>query len=208
MNTTAPSLLTRVRDPSDHSAWREFDARYRDLLIRYCRGRGVPYSDAEDIVQAVFVDLSRSLPQFTYQPDRGRFRDYLYRCVANTIFDWARRPNRVVLPEFLVDGTSESPIGDASGRDDSLAALWEREWEDHHFRLAMSTIRQSFDEKSAAIFERSVAGAKVADLANDFGMSEPAVHKVRQRIRDRMTELIAEQVREEDIVDNGDQSRD
>ena len=52
-----------------------------------------------------------------------------------------------------------------------------------------------------SFFDRSVAGTKVAELARAFGISEQAVHKVRQRIRDRMEELIAEQVREEDSID-------
>lgn len=196
LNTTSPSLLSRLRNGGDHAAWREFDSRYRDLLLNYCRRRGVPYTDAEDLVQAVFADLSRTLPQFSYQPARGRFRDYLYRCVTNAIFDWSRRPNRQREALALMGSClNEMPRPDG---DAAAAELWQQEWENHHFRLAMAAIRQTFDEKSAAIFERSVAGAKVADLALEFNMSEAAVHKVRQRIRDRMEELIAAQVREED----------
>jgi hypothetical protein len=74
-NNKTPRLLSRIRDRCDHSAWRELDARYRDLLMKFCRRRGVPNAGAEHLVQAVFADLSRSLPQFTYQRDRGRFRD-------------------------------------------------------------------------------------------------------------------------------------
>ena len=51
------------------------------------------------------------------------------------------------------------------------------------------------------VFERSIAGAGVAELATEFVMSEQAVHKVRQRIKGRMEELIAAQVRDEDRVD-------
>jgi hypothetical protein len=36
-------------------------------------------------------------------------------------------------------------------------------------------------------------------------MSEQAVHKIKQRIRDRLRELIAVQIRDEDDI-NGDQS--
>jgi Cys-tRNA synthase (O-phospho-L-seryl-tRNA:Cys-tRNA synthase) len=78
---------------------------------------------------------------------------------------------------------------------------WEEEWVDHHYRLAMATVRESFEPRSVEIFDRSVAGATVAELAGAFSMTEEAVRKVRQRIRDRMEELIAEQVREEDELD-------
>jgi FixJ family two-component response regulator len=65
----------------------------------------------------------------------------------------------------------------------------------------MTTIRQTFEPRSVEVFERSINGAGVAELAAEFGMSQQAVHKVRQRIKARMEELIALQVREEDRVD-------
>ena len=34
---TQPSLLVRVRDPSDEHAWREFAEKYRGLVAGYCR---------------------------------------------------------------------------------------------------------------------------------------------------------------------------
>ena len=39
--STAVSLLSRCRDTSDQAAWRELDERYRDLLICFCRRRGL-----------------------------------------------------------------------------------------------------------------------------------------------------------------------
>src|SRR4051812_31768209 len=70
-------------------------------------------------------------------------------------------------------------------------AEWEQEWVAHHYRLAMRTVRESFEPRSVEVFERSVAGSGVAELAVEYGMSEQAVHMVRQRIKARMEELIA-----------------
>jgi len=39
--TTQPSLLLRVRDPGDQSAWREFESKYRELILRYCLRLGL-----------------------------------------------------------------------------------------------------------------------------------------------------------------------
>lgn len=193
MNSTTPSLLSRCRDPKDRDAWLEFDQRYREFLIRFCRRRGVPYIEAEDLVQHIFISLSHTLTEFQYDPARGRFRDYLFRCARNVISTWAARPNRRAEPLDEGDGRHAQPEADAA------EAVWRQEWVAHHYRLAMQTIRRSFDERSTAIFDRSIAGDKVADLAREYGMSEQAVHKVRQRIRNRMEELIALQVRDEDL---------
>jgi len=193
---TRSSLLTRLRDPADHAAWAEFEVLYRELLVRYCRRRGLQAADAEDVVQLVLTGLARSLPTFSYAPERGRFRDYLSRCVANAISKWAEKKNGSSRLDTQLAETLATPEPDP--RD---AQLWEEEWVAHHYRIAMDTVRKSFDGKSVEIFDRSVGGAKPAELARDFQISEQAVHKVRQRIRDRMEALIARQVREEDALD-------
>lgn len=193
--TTRTSLLTRLRDHRDHAAWREFEERYRELLVRFCQKRGLQRADAEDVVQALFTSLARALPQFEYDPARGRFRDYLFRCARNALAKWASRPNRqdqrldTDVARVLAQETEASPAD---------VRLWEQEWVAHHYRLAMETVRRTFEPRSVEIFDRSIAGAKVAELAAEFGMSEQAVHKVRQRIRARMEELVAEQLRAED----------
>ena len=60
-HTTHPTLLSRVRDHEDHRSWREFDSRYRELILRFCRRRGLQQSDAEDVRQIVMLNLARAL---------------------------------------------------------------------------------------------------------------------------------------------------
>lgn len=195
VRSTQTSLLGRLRNVDDHVAWCEFEVRYRDLLLRFCRRQGLQHADADDVVQHVFANLARALPTFAYDPQRGRFRDYLLRCVRNAIADWSRRPGARAQS---VDNSIEA--ADAL-TDPAAAAAWEAEWVAHHYRLAMRMVRESFEPRGVEIFDRSVAGASLAELAREFEMSEDAVRKVRARIRDRMEELIAAQVRDEDAVD-------
>ncbi len=70
-STTSPTLLSRVRNPADKVAWREFDARYGEMIVRYGRRRGLQHADAEDIRQIVMVRLSKALLAFNYSPRRG-----------------------------------------------------------------------------------------------------------------------------------------
>jgi RNA polymerase sigma factor (sigma-70 family) len=193
---TQPSLLSRVRDPSDHEAWRQFEAKYRELILRFCRRRGLQQTDAEDVLQLSMTNLIQSLPRFAYDPSRGRFRDYLYQVVRSALIRLQARPKTPV-------SALDTSMLDALPDHDEAASetLWTQEWVNHHYRLAMESVRGSFEPRSVEIFERSVRGETIASLAAAFHTTDQAIHKVRQRIRARMEQLIAQQIHDEDALD-------
>lgn len=193
-NPTRPSLLLRLRDPADAEAWREFELLYRDLILGYCRRRGLQWSDADDIRQQVMLNLSKAAQgSFSYRPERGRFRNYLARMVQNAIAQHFARPNPAGQRLDTDMGAQlKHPESDATDE------LWDQEWVRHHFRLAMTEMRQTFEPKSVHVFERLLDGAPVAAVAAEYGMNPDAVYKVRQRIRQRLEELTAAQIKKED----------
>ena len=192
--STQPSLLSKVRDPEDQEAWSAFESRYGDLIVRYCRSRGMQMADAEDVRQIVLLSLSRALRSFHYAPQRGRFRTYLACVVRNAISQLRSRPDslQIALP-FVVN----EECNDGAFDDDA----WENEWMDHHLRRAMRTVRQSLQVQSTRIFGRLLAGGTPAEVASEFDMTVEGVRKTRQRVRARLKEQITLQIEEEDACD-------
>lgn len=188
---TRPSLLARLRDRSDDASWREFDARYRELILRYCRGRGLQPSDAEDVRQQVMMSLATALRGFAYDPVRGRFHAYLGRAVQRAIRAQAARRRRS--PRLEAD-LEEAP-GDAA--EDPLDSRFEREWVSHHYRLAMRALRPVLEPRTLEVFDRLIAGEPPERVGAELGMSAETVQKAKQRVRARLAEQIAAQVREE-----------
>lgn len=195
--TTRPTLLSRVRDLDDHAAWREFDERYRDLILRYCLRRGLQRSDAEDVRQMVMLNLAKQLRTFTYSPDRGRFRSYLGRTVQNAIHRFFRRP-----PAEDRGLDTDVEAGLESGEREEQDAEWEAEWMQHHYRTAMDVVRSTAEPRSVEVFEHLLSGASTDEAAAQAGLSRDAVHKVKQRMRDRLKEQIAKQVADEDDLES------
>ena len=193
-DATSPSLLSRVRNLADKAAWREFDAKYGDMIVRYGRRFGLQFADAEDIRQIVMVRLSRALPEFMYSRQRGKFRTFVGRIVRNEVFRFLGRPK-------LASRRVDSDGGESSTQLDDVEAdrQWEREWADHHLRLAMGRLRQRHEPRHIEVFEQLLAGETVDRVAAELDMTTHAVQKIKQRIRDRMKELIAAQIREEDL---------
>ena len=191
--TTHPSLLSRLRDPEDEKAWRDFDARYRELIRRFGKRRGLQAADAEDVAQIVLLALSRSMRSFRFDPARGRFRDYLGRVVKNAIQRQLARPswNVRVLEVSVLDALADSGT-------DPLEPEWHDEWRKHHLRLAMRAVRESFKPESLAVFERLLAGASVSEAATAFGTTAEAVQKIKQRIGQRLKEEIERQIQDEE----------
>src|SRR3977135_2524821 len=87
MESTRASLLARIRDRDHSRAWSEFDAIYRPILFRFARSQGLAGTDAEEVAQLVLARVARRIGQFQYDPDRGRFRGWLWKLVAHQISD-------------------------------------------------------------------------------------------------------------------------
>lgn len=197
--STRTTLLSRLRDTGDQAAWREFETNYRPLIVEFCRRNGMRSADAEDVAQHVMTSMVRSLPGFLYDPARGRFRNYLLRCTKNAILDWIRCPSRRDLA--LDTSVANSLAGREEMPSAEEEALWEREWIAHHYRRALETLRRTFAPRSVELFERMMSGSSDADLAAEYDMTEDAIIKVRQRVRARLEELIAQQVRDEEELE-------
>lgn len=192
-NTTRPTLLSRLRNGSDELAWREFDERYRELILRYARRRGLQESDAEDTRQLVMMGLVRALPAFRYQPEVGRFRDYLRAAVDHAIARVRVRVDRAdLLDHQTLDATPATPT-------EEERETWEREWAHAHLRRAFRKSRSAFDARTLAVFDHLLAGASPREVAAAFGISRDAVYKIRQRVGDHLRQRIAEQIDEEEF---------
>lgn len=194
LTTTRASLLSRLRGPSDDDAWREFDARYGALIVRYCHSRGLQFSDAEDVRQIVMLNLAKGLTGFRYDPSRGRFRTYLGRVIRNAISRYCNAPQAI--PPSLLAHADAHEVAERIESEDH--ARWEREWVMHHYRLALSTLQQECDPRAFRAFHQLLDGAAVVDAARENKMTVDAVYKLRQRIRDRLREQIVQQIRIEE----------
>jgi len=191
--TTRSSLLARLQGARDEQAWHEFEARYRDLVRRYCRRTGLQESDAEDVAQAVFLALARRLPTFQLEPARGRFRDYLGRVVTNTIHRLHSSPTervQLVGADILAEVVDPTEI---------LEPGWEDEWMSHHLRVALRKVRAQATPETMAIFERLLAGESVEDVARTTDHTPDSIYKVKQRIGERLHAEVEQQLLDEDL---------
>lgn len=198
--STQLTLIARLQDPKDEGAWKRFESRYRGLVLRFAVRQGLQPTDAEDVAQSVFAALFRTMPSFRLDPEKGRFRNYLFRVVRNEISRVRAKDARptgaagaLSLNEAVVSKGDTGRDADA----DPTERTFEEEWINHHFRIAMAEIRRTFAPESVAMFERLMRGEPVESIAADCKTTPQAVHKVKQRIRDKMKALVERQIADE-----------
>lgn len=186
---TRSSLLLRLRDKRDHRAWHEFDRRYGELLLRYCVGCGLQLSDAEDARQMVLLSLTQGLDNFRYDRDKGRFRSYLSAAAHHAV-------ERIIARQARLRAAANRPAPPESAIDH--AELWEKEWMNAHYRAAVAELRATHGPRVLAVFEALLQGQSSAQICATFDLSEVAVRKVKQRVRERLTEIVNRRIRAED----------
>src|SRR6266853_6497844 len=95
--STRASLLLRLRDPHDHEAWLEFVSLYEPVAYRLLRRQGLQDADARDVMQELFMAVSRSIDRWDPAKERGSFRGWLRRVARNLVINWLKHRDRRVV---------------------------------------------------------------------------------------------------------------
>lgn len=190
--STHTTLLTRLADGADTGAWDDFCARYGELIRSYARRQGLQPADCDDCLQDVLVKLTRSLPQFEYDPAKGKFRSYLKTIVQRAVYDRYQRKDGARATLNVED------IGGSSALCADAEQAWEIEWRQFHVRTAMRDIETEFSIRSLRAFEAyAINGNPAESVAQEVGISVDKVYQSKSRIMKRLGEVIARQIEEE-----------
>ena len=181
-SATHVSLLARLRlDPRDQAAWDAFVERYGRRIFRWCRGRGLQESDAEDVTQNVLLDLARQMRTFEYRPAPGRqgsFRAWLHQVTYRAWCDFlSGRP---------------APVAGGSEARERLDGVEAREDLLHHLEEAFDL--ELLEQARVRVCERvepqtwqafrltALDGLPAAEAAGQVGLEVAAVYKAKSRV--------------------------
>jgi RNA polymerase sigma-70 factor (ECF subfamily) len=185
---TRRSLLGRLHDLQDQTAWREFFDSYWRLIYKVARSAELNDAEAQDVVQNTFIYLSRRMPNFRYDPERGAFKSWL-RVVTRSrinVFLRQQKADEKFLdepqPGDEEDGAGElEEIPDPAG--DALDEVWQREWEENLLARATRGVRARVSAQHFLIFRLSTLNQlPLKQVAKKLHLSLPQVYLVRHRV--------------------------
>jgi len=184
---TRPSLLLRLRAADDAEAWREFVQLYTPLVFRHCARHGLQEADAADVAQEVMRVAAQAMPEFQYDPQRGKFRGWLLQTTRNRLHKFFTRQQRA--PQPASETTLERFLDHEPGSDEQ--ARWEEEYRQRLFDWSAEKARLEFQSATwDAFWLTAVESVSVKEVAGRLGISVGAVYIARSRVLARLRELI------------------
>jgi RNA polymerase sigma-70 factor (ECF subfamily) len=136
-----------VKDPADELAWREFVEFYSPLIFRWAKRSGLQDADAEEATSRVLLRLYRYLPNFDYDPSRGRFRAYISRTLKSAISEMFREWRHIARTTEDTHGQLLLRLQQYPDAATDLLAELEEEQEFHRWRAAKRLAQKRCDKE-------------------------------------------------------------
>jgi RNA polymerase sigma-70 factor (ECF subfamily) len=184
-------LLVRLRDHQDHEAWAQFVDVYAPLIYDYGRRRGLQDADAADLTQTCLRRFAVSVGSLEYDPQRGRFRGWLFTLVRNLLRDFLDRPRSA--PQGSGDSRVQWSLENQAAPEPDETAEWDREWRRNLFAWAAEQVRPGVQEATwQAFWKTAVEGKSGHAVAAELGMTVAAVYLAKSRVMARLRAVIRE----------------
>lgn len=179
---SSASLLIRIRSSSDNQAWKDFVDTYAPFVTWLCTNHRIPAVDPEDIVQDVFIRICNSIQNFEYDPEKGRFRDWLRMVTRNCAYTHYKNSRRTGMEPGIGGGGFSF---DEQSSDDT-------EWIDVFgatvLKTAIDRISGEFDSATWRVFQLSwFEYRQPAEIAKMMQKSPSWVYKAKYNVIQRLT---------------------
>jgi len=199
--TTRWTLVRRAQGNGEEArlALSELCAIYYEPVLRFTRRWARGDEDAADLTHGFFEELLEKESPGAADPDRGRFRNYLFGAVRNHLLKHRERESANKRGGG-VDHASIDEAEQALGIEDDQD--FDRDWALASIRQAHEELRQEmalagredFFEALRPWLDGGVAGDAAA-AATALGLSanafKVAVHRLRERFREKVRGVIA-----------------
>lgn len=156
---TRLSLLSRLKNWDDRESWNDFFNTYWKVIFCAARKAGLTEAESEDVVQETIICVCRKMPEFTYDPKVGSFKNWLWQLTRWRIHDQFRK-------RLPLQATGRPAARDEDGTDliaqvpdqagPVLEAAWDEEWESNLFEAALERVKRKVNPKAYQIFDLHV----------------------------------------------------
>ena len=180
---TRRTLLARLRRTRiDEVCWSEFFDAYSRLIFSVAHKSGLSHGDSEDIVQATVLKVSQYIDRFEFNPDRGKFRNWVCMITKQQIANHYRKANhRPLIDEWDPDDADVMPeIENPVNRWDEI---WDYEYLEYLNGMALAEVKRKVSPKQYQIFHLyCIKELTVGKIAEILDVSPNEVYLAKNRV--------------------------
>jgi RNA polymerase sigma-70 factor (ECF subfamily) len=164
-------------------AWEQFYRTYDPLIRHFAVASRVPKASLNDCVQQVWTELVRKLGDFRHDPQRCRFRTWLYTLVHRRAIDLLRHRTSHSLQHLPPEVAAA-----LCGRDEDPATAYQRQQEQAVVQQVLAELGKQVSARDARLLQlRWIESRTVAETATALGLTPPQVwlreHRLRRKFR-------------------------
>lgn len=207
---TSATMLSKLRNTDNQSAWNQFAQIYRPAVYRFCRRLGLQDADADDVTQKVLEYVRQAFADRPPDLTRGKFRAWVAQVTRNATLNVFQRDHRQ-------QGTGLSEVVEKlhqlAERLPDLEAIWRHEEQVVLLRVAAAEVQGGCTKTVWLAFEQTaIEGRSVDAVAAELHVSTGVVYasrsRVIRRIRNVVERLTAERHRrnEQNAISHHDRS--
>jgi RNA polymerase sigma-70 factor (ECF subfamily) len=184
---TPLSLLDRLENPADDSAWQRFDALYRPWIEGWLQrlDPGLSATDIDDITQEAMKALFQKVA--TFRRERaGSFRNWLRAILTYRLKEYWRTRHRQPSP---LGSAARSLLDEIAEPGSQLTQQWNQEHDQYVLQRLIDLLSAEFSSERMEVFRRTVLEGQSADaVAAALGKSKNAVLLDKSRVLSRLRE--------------------
>ena len=184
--TTRASHLIKLGQ-EDNAAWDEFYQKYKAMIFGIGLARNLSTNECEDLLQEVAMICCKKLQNFVYNPERCRFRSFLFKIAENVAFNIGRRKNK----------NAAVPIKEDYSAIPELDIKFMQEYEQFLLERSFLILKNSISSESYLAFDMLFRQElPIKEVVAQTGMSAGALYTLKHRCLKKLHLIISEMISE------------
>lgn len=178
--TTQPERIAACANPADHEAWDWLHEAYRKPIGDLCLRSGLTPVETEEVINDVFLRLSRRLVAKPFRSETLRFRAWLTQITHLRIFEVRRQRKRSELTPEALTCMAEWLPGAFAPQTHTEAR---HKLEQHLWAVCLDRVRTTVPPRSWQVFEAYCFHSQPStEVARAFNTTEFNVRMIRMRM--------------------------
>lgn len=183
---TTTGFLQGLLETDNEEVWRQFDARYRPIVVAVARRLGLSPEDADDVAQQTLLEVVRDYRLGRYVRGQGRLRSWIVGIARHRIADVGRARARA---GHLRGDSALALVPEP----DQIDSIWEKEQQRVMLEEAMAELQRTTraEPRTMRAFELVArGGATVEFVANECGLAVADIYRIKNRLTIRLRAIV------------------